>query len=152
MCMPVLDQPPFSQVYTYSFEEYYPGVEVAAPVYVSGTEEHSRGKPTKCDETPALPAKLAVGVLTPCWKPTPTAPADLVEMYNCGNPSCMKVQDPAEALGDRSAAARTLWLVGAILLGVGLPCFCVMAGGAHIMRTRAAKRIGSAKLWTGGFW
>ena len=51
----------------------------------------------------------------------------LIGLYSCGGPDdqCMKIVDPAIDYEDFVANAKTLWILGAIFMGVGFPGFFV---------------------------
>lgn len=64
---------------------------------------------------------LRVGSKYSCWQPAAAAIAnDVPEVYNCGNPSCVKIFSPALEVQEAVDSAETLMIGGGVCLGIGL--------------------------------
>lgn len=108
-----------TDVYTYEFtHQREPGAETHN--YRSGEEVHGS---RKCYGGAAPPA-LQAGTDVPCWEPANVLGVrERSHEYNCGNPQCVKVQDPASHVH----AER-----GAHLLPIAAGVAAVLAGSCML--------------------
>jgi len=111
--------------------------------YAAGSDNKLQrpGEPYPCSyNRPKAEPRWEVNQTTSCWRPANGIEVnEIPEEYNCKNPECIKVVDPADEVDNLKAAAMVLIIVGQSLFAfTGLLCCCCV-----ITATRAAqgKRI-----------
>ena len=135
------DKSPYCvDVYTYSFVYYLGGNNFVT--YTSGTEEHKRTGPGKCDNSNSIMVASAyeVGATPTCYKPTTAAlpiDASFAMFYNCGNDECMKVMNPSIAWDSANQNADLFLILGGVFTAVGLTGL-ILFGGLTIKYYKAS--------------
>jgi len=111
-------------VYTYNFTL---ADEPSGPFLLSGADEKSHQKGTKCSKSSPLPASLTADTVVSCWQPAAgVSVTHLESFYSCGNAECIKVLDPSSEYDDKLSTATLLVVLGAIFLPLGVVACCVI--------------------------
>jgi hypothetical protein len=74
---------------------------------------------------------FAQGEFVPCWKPVKADRSSLSTYYDCYNPECIKIFDPASEVKRAGATAGSLETAGKVMLPLGL-VFIVLLGAVVV--------------------